>query len=261
MSASVRHVVTGAVAAVALTTLLAASPAIAGTAPGGGGLRPDLDDRPTTTDADRDADPDTEDATPTTAAGGALRPELDAADGDAATDDGGGTSPVVLGGIGLVGLVLGAAAGTALTRKGSAPTPTGGPAPQPVHAPSTPAPVAPAPVPATPAGDPAVVEARDRAVEQRALLVQTIIDVGDQVSSEAVRAQLAESLQRVGVVPQRVDAGTPFDPHRHRGVQAVPAANPAANGTVAACDRPGWVDGERTIRLPEVVVYRWEDPS
>jgi hypothetical protein len=260
MSASVRRAVAGAVAAVALTTLLAASPAIAGTAPGGGGLRPDLDDRPTTTDADRDADTDTEDSTPTTAAGGALRPELDAADAGAADDDGGdGTSPVVLAGIGLVGLVLGAAAGTALTRRGSAPAPAGGPAPQPVHAPSTPAPVAPAP--ATPAGDPAVAEARDRAVEQRALLVQTIIDVGDQVSSEAVRAQLAESLQRVGVVPHRVDAGTPFDPHRHRGVQAVPAATAEANGTVAACDRPGWVDGEHTIRLPEVVVYRWEDPS
>lgn len=94
--------------------------------------------------------------------------------------------------------------------------------------------------------------------EERDRLVLALLDIGDLVSSEAVRSQITTELGRVGVTPRLVPAGTPFDPGHHRGVGSAPAADPGQDGTVAACDRPGWSDGARIIRLPEVVVHRWE---
>ena len=78
------------------------------------------------------------------------------------------------------------------------------------------------------------------------------------VTSDALRVQLQQRLEAVGVHAIDVPAGTRFDASTHRGIQAAPAASPEQDGIVAACDRAGWRDGSTVIRPPEVVVYRWE---
>lgn len=93
---------------------------------------------------------------------------------------------------------------------------------------------------------------------ERAALVGALVELHEMVSSDALRAQVTEQLAAVGVLPVQVDPGTRFDPDRHRGVQAVPATDPAWDGTVASCDRPGWADRGTTLRPPEVIVRRWE---
>lgn len=246
-------------AAVVCAAVLALAPTAAATPRTASGLLPGPGadaTTSTTTDADR--------TTTTIAAGGALAPTgVDPAEAAAARDDDDdGTSPLVLVGIGVLGAVLGLGVGWAVgrggARAGTAPAPAGAPAPYVPPPAAMPAATQAATAPAVPtAADPG----RDQAVAHRDQLVHALIEVGDLVTSDAVRTQLVEHLRRVGVAPLPVPPGTPFDPGRHRGVQAVAAPEPGANGTVATCDRPGWVDGDRLIRLPEVVVYRWEEPS
>lgn len=93
---------------------------------------------------------------------------------------------------------------------------------------------------------------------ERAALVGALVELHEMVSSDALRAQVTEQLAAVGVLPVEVEPGTRFDPDRHRGVQAVPATDPASDGTVATCDRPGWADRGTPLRPPEVIVRRWE---
>ena len=50
--------------------------------------------------------------------------------------------------------------------------------------------------------------------------------------------------------------GEPFDPHRHIAIDSVPASEDAAAGTVVAEYRRGYAQGERLLRLAEVVVAR-----
>jgi hypothetical protein len=148
---------------------------------------------------------------------------------DAGSDDDGKGGALVLGL--LVGLLGGAAVGAgamALLRRGS----------------STSVPVAAVPAVATP-GD-----------GQRAALVAAVIEVRDSVPSEALRERLGRALQDVGVRELTVEPGQPFDPQWHRAVDTTPTADPAQVNTVATTERPGYVDGATTLRLPEVIVYR-----
>lgn len=159
------------------------------------------------------------------------------ADGDG--DDGGVGVPVVIG-VGVVGLVLGALLGAARGRRGSTAA-DHGPAPVPAVA----------PVPVAPAADPTAAAERDE-------LVRALIDTADQVTSDAVRTSIVQRLGAVGVEPILVTAGERFDPSVHRGVEAAPASGPEQADTIAALERPGWVDRGRVLRPPEVVVHRWD---
>ncbi|MCB0976782.1 MAG: hypothetical protein KDB02_04920 [Acidimicrobiales bacterium] len=131
------------------------------------------------------------------------------------------------------------------------PPPTGPHAAAPLSAPTGPGPF---PVDAPPAGQPPVVDAtgdRDR-------LVAALIEVADEVSSDAVRTGIAQRLSAVGVEAVVVAPGERFDASTQRGVHAEPAPSPDRADTVVSTERPGWTDRGKVLRPPEVVVYRWE---
>ena len=153
------------------------------------------------------------------------------------SDDDGGTSPLMLGAVLLLGLGAGVAGGAALmaSRQRSALAPA----------------AAVAPVP--PAGG--------ATADDRRRLVQELIDVRDQVSSDALRSSIGSALAEVGVLELAVPAGTVFDPQVHKGVDRVATDDPGLDRTVAETERPGYVDRGETVRLPEVVVRRLDTPE
>lgn len=166
---------------------------------------------------------------------------------DTAPASGLGTGPVVL--IGIAALAIGVGLGFLAARmrnpSGSMPAtphPTGiGP---PLGSnPET------APVASSPVDD-----------GSRSRLVAAIIDAIDLVSSDAVKASLAQDLAAVGVERIVVTPGTPFDPTVHRGVDATDAPDQQQDGLVARTDRVGWADRGTVLRPPEVVVNRWDGP-
>lgn len=190
-------------------------------------------------------------------------PEVPVANGSSGSDGLG--TPAVLG-IALAALVAGGVGGAALGRRGSVAGPGAPAAPTPVRfppmgtptAPAGPpvAPVAPVPVVA-PVAAPAADELDGDDAEERRELVRALVEVGDLVTSDALRTHVAERLEAAGVLPVLVAPGTRFDPTAHRGVQAQEAPSPEQDGTVASCDRAGWSDRGELLRPPEVVVYRW----
>lgn len=171
------------------------------------------------------------------------------ADGDDEAGDGVGA--LFVGTAALAGFGAGVAAGVALlaaTRRRNGPSS---------------APVAGAPLPSTPVGPvgtgPGPPEgAEASAVAPRDRLIQALIDVRDQVGSDAVRSGIAAALAEVGVAEVTVPAGLAFDPVRHKGVDRLSTADPALDRTVAGTERPGYLDRGAAVRLPEVVVYRLE---
>jgi hypothetical protein len=96
-----------------------------------------------------------------------------------------------------------------------------------------------------------------QAVLDRSALVRAVIDLRDVVQSEAVREQLGEALERVGIAEVRVD-GQPFDPHRHHAVDRTGTSDAFQHNVVAVTERPGYRDRGVELRAPEVVVYRFE---
>jgi len=173
-------------------------------------------------------------------------PTADAPNGSEGSD---GVGPLGLAAIVLLAGALGAGAATLVARRrvpAGAPAvaapgpPTTGPAPAPGPTPGT----APIPAPSADVGD-------------RRTLVEALVQIGDLVTSDALRTTVAERLAAVGVLPLLVAPGTRFDPTLHRGVQADEARTPDEDGTVASCDRAGWSDRGEVLRPPEVVVHRW----
>lgn len=215
-------------------------------------------------------------------------------DGDSESDgDGGGFGLPVVVLVGAVGLVAGVLVGRALRKE---PSSTGGPGSGPAVASAVgPSPLGAAPAgPPAPGGTPvggssvggsSVIGAMGavtppvgaaaaagakaaapttpdpntaRLAAERDRLVGALIDVADEVRSEAVRGTIVQRLGTVGVEPVLVSPGDRFDPSVHRGVHAESASNPEQADTIAALDRPGWVDRGRVLRPPEVVVKRWD---
>jgi len=175
------------------------------------------------------------------------------------SDGSGGAGPVAFAGVGLGGAAVGAAVVFLTSRsrtRSSADRPSPGPTERSEdvgagHGTAAPA----APVPDSPTVEPPTATGSD---SDRLALVHALVELGDLVTSDALRTTIAERLAAAGVVPVWVDAGTRFDPTTHRGVQAEPATSPIQDGIVASCDRVGWSDRGTLMRPPEVVVYRWE---
>lgn len=73
-----------------------------------------------------------------------------------------------------------------------------------------------------------------------------------------LRGQLVQLLDTaVGVTAYEPAAGDPFDSSRHSGAGRVPTEDPAQDGTVARCARPGFARGDGSVvRVAEVEVYR-----
>lgn len=107
---------------------------------------------------------------------------------------------------------------------------------------------------AGPAGDQAMIG------HERERLVQVLIDVGDQLDSVALAAWVTQALGEVGVTEVVAD-GERFDPARHQALDQVVTPDPAADGLVAQTPKRGFVDRGRIVRLPQVLVYRYQAGS
>lgn len=95
------------------------------------------------------------------------------------------------------------------------------------------------------------------ALEQRSALVDVCLRVRDEVPSPVLAATIDQGLTSVGV--QIIDpTGEPFDAEQHLAVDRAPTVDPAQHDRVAGTEKPGVVDGGRTLQRPEVVVYRHE---
>lgn len=98
----------------------------------------------------------------------------------------------------------------------------------------------------------------EEAARDRDVLVLACIDVADQVPSDGMRERLVAALGDAGVVPD-VPVGQPFDPRRHEAAGRIPTSDASLHNTIAAIERPGWVDrGGRRLRLPRVLVHRFD---
>lgn len=174
--------------------------------------------------------------------------------------DGGTKAPVAVESSGSTGLLIAAAIATLVilavvvvvavlvsrSRSGSRGAAT----------PAVAAPVAAGPV----VGPPALPADGGRAANERDRLVQVLVELGDQLDSVALRSWVTQALDEVGVTTVLAD-GQRFDPARHQAVDQVATTDPAAVGVVAQTVRAGYVDRERLLRLPQVVVYGAEAAS
>ncbi len=94
----------------------------------------------------------------------------------------------------------------------------------------------------------------------RDTLVEACVRIRDQLGGRdpAIAARIADALARDGVHEVHAD-GEWFDPARHEAVGTAPAPSPDRHDRVAETVRPGFRDGDRIVRPPQVVVYREED--
>lgn len=92
-----------------------------------------------------------------------------------------------------------------------------------------------------------------RILEQRAALVGGLVDLLPQLP-EAVAWQAENTLTQAGV-RQVVPDGEFVDPKRHHVVGTELPPDVARVNTVARTIRPGYVDGDRFVTHPKVVVY------
>lgn len=107
-----------------------------------------------------------------------------------------------------------------------------------------------------PGGAAAGVPASDAAAAERATLVTAAIAATTWPRTRVCGA--AHPSPRAGWRhPGCARYGAPFDPQHHHAVDRLPTHDPAQHNTVMT-DRPGWVDGGRVLRLPDVIVYRNE---
>lgn len=277
---TVRTVVVAAL--MALTALGAAGPAAAGVGgpigPGGGSTTQPSDDpdRPDgADDGDDDGGDDGGGASTTAPDEGSDEPADDESqepdaddededgtevDGESAAsrdgDDGSGVSPIGLIALLGAGFLLGAALvggplWIALSRRRNQAPPVAPPSAQ-----------APPPVlnPAPVGGTVIVPSARelDALRAQRDGLVEALIGLRDRLPSQALADEAAAALAAAGVEEVR-PAGLPFDPSQHRAVGQVEGDGTGGAARVAEVERPGYRDGERTLRLPDVLVTAPEE--
>ncbi len=161
-----------------------------------------------------------------------------------------GVSTVVLIGVGVGGVLIGAGLATVLRRR-VASTGRGVSAGPRVAGPGGAAPSMPGAATRPPVLTPPLPTPPDRSVG----LVAALIDLADQVPSQALRAEVVAALGRAGVHPLEPAAGDVFDVTRMRGVGSARAPDVGWVGRVAGTERLGYHDGATLLRLPEVVVY------
>jgi hypothetical protein len=131
--------------------------------------------------------------------------------------------------------------------------------------PVTPVPATVAPsVSSRPAAEPDRQAAQDdRSRTDRAVLVEFCVDLERLLPQPALREKVHRALARVGVTAE-VPTGAPFDPDRHCAVGTVPTADPDRHDRIASVESCGFRDGERELRNPDVVVWRYDatfDPA
>lgn len=104
-----------------------------------------------------------------------------------------------------------------------------------------------------PEADPNAVLAR--ALADRQALIQLCLYALDRARSGGVVERIEQGLAVIGVVALRPD-GQRFDPAVHEAGGAVETDDPALDGLVAETEVVGFVDHERLLRVPVVMVYK-----
>ncbi|WP_436759849.1 nucleotide exchange factor GrpE [Streptosporangium sp. V21-05] len=96
----------------------------------------------------------------------------------------------------------------------------------------------------------------------REALVTACVGYRDQLAERHPRlaGTLLEALNRAGV-RELVADGERFDPRLHEAAGTEAAGRPELHDIVAETVRRGYADGERVIRVPQVVVYRHGSPD
>jgi hypothetical protein len=102
-------------------------------------------------------------------------------------------------------------------------------------------------------------EAGDQLYRDRLLLIQTCIAVSELVDSPAIREQLDDALEAVGISRLQAARGDPFDPARYKAVGTVPTNDTALQDVIAGLQRVGYADRGKRLNYPEVLVYQVED--
>lgn len=110
-----------------------------------------------------------------------------------------------------------------------------------------------------PGADPQLAAQAVEVARQRGALVTALVELRDQVSSDALRQQAGTALQSAGLRELRPD-GERFDPQWHVAVDQEPTGDARLDHVIASTERPGYLDGAHVLRRPEVVVYRL-DPA
>jgi hypothetical protein len=102
---------------------------------------------------------------------------------------------------------------------------------------------------------------QDRQSEQeRTRLVGACVDLADRLRDRqpALYAALTRELAAIGVTVRIADA-EPFDAAEHNAVGTEPAPDPGQHLRVAETTRLGYLDHGVQVRVPDVIVYRWEE--
>jgi hypothetical protein len=104
-----------------------------------------------------------------------------------------------------------------------------------------------------PAGDPQSDQERDQ-------LVGACVDLADRLRDRqpALFTALTRDLAAIGVTVQIAD-GEPFDAAAHNAVGTAPASDPGQHLLVAETTRLGYLDHGVQVRVPDVIVYRWQE--
>jgi molecular chaperone GrpE (heat shock protein) len=95
----------------------------------------------------------------------------------------------------------------------------------------------------------------DRALAERASLIQLCMYAMDRARSAGVVERLSEGLSGIGVEALRPD-GTRFDPAHHEAGGTMPTDDPALDGVIAETEVLGFADRDRVLRAPVVTVYQ-----
>ncbi len=98
-------------------------------------------------------------------------------------------------------------------------------------------------------------DALSLALSERSALIDLCLYALDRAKSPGVVERLAEGFDDVGVVALRPD-GERFDPARHEAAGTVPTDDPEIDGLVAETEILGFVDRDRMLRPPVVLVHQ-----
>lgn len=102
--------------------------------------------------------------------------------------------------------------------------------------------------------EPLAADSLDRALADRAMLIQLCVYALDRASSGVVE-RLSEGLGGIGVAAVQPD-GDRFDPAWHEAGGTVDTDDPALDGLIAETEMLGFADRDRVVRLPIVTVYQ-----
>jgi molecular chaperone GrpE len=101
----------------------------------------------------------------------------------------------------------------------------------------------------------ALTDPLDRALAERATLIELCVYAMDRARSAGVVERLSEGLGHIGVAALRPN-GEPFDPARHEAGGTVPTDDPDLDGRIAETEVLGFTDRDRVLRAPIVTVYQ-----